>query len=57
MSIIFACWQKEMLKMLEGQLVWRYLKIINKIKPKAFVFENVTGILSAKKNSSGEKNY
>ena len=37
-----------------GQLVWRYLKIINKIKPKAFVFENVTGILSAK-NSSGEK--
>ena len=37
-----------------GQLVWRYLKIINKIKPKAFVFENVTGILSAK-NSTGEK--
>ena len=37
-----------------GQLVWRYLKIINKIKPKAFVFENVTGILSAK-NSAGEK--
>lgn len=31
-----------------GQLVWRYIEIINNIRPKAFVFENVTGILSAK---------
>lgn len=37
-----------------GQLVWRYIKIISIIKPKAFVFENVTGLLSAK-NSNGEK--
>ncbi|MBP3742708.1 MAG: DNA cytosine methyltransferase [Treponema sp.] len=37
-----------------GQLVWRYIKIISTIHPKAFVFENVTGLLSAK-NSKGEK--
>lgn len=37
-----------------GQLVWRYIDIIDQIKPKAFVFENVTGLLSAK-NSDGEK--
>lgn len=36
-----------------GQLVWRYIEIIKHIKPKAFVFENVTGLLSAK-NSSKE---
>lgn len=37
-----------------GQLVWRYITIINEVKPQAFVFENVTGLLSAK-NSNGEK--
>ncbi len=37
-----------------GQLVWQYMRIIEKIKPKAFIFENVTGLLSAK-NSRGEK--
>lgn len=37
-----------------GQLVWRYIKIISEIQPKAFLFENVTGLLSAK-NSNGEK--
>lgn len=37
-----------------GQLVWKYIHIIEQVKPKAFVFENVTGILSAK-NSQGEK--
>lgn len=37
-----------------GQLVWRYIEIIKHVKPKAFVFENVTGLLSAK-NSNGEK--
>lgn len=31
-----------------GQLVWRYIDIIKHMKPKAFVFENVTGLLSAK---------
>lgn len=31
-----------------GQLIWRYMDIIEHIKPKAFVFENVTGLLSAK---------
>lgn len=37
-----------------GQLVWRYIEIIKHIKPKAFVFENVTGLLSAK-TSDGKK--
>ena len=37
-----------------GQLVWRYIQIIEHIEPKAFVFENVTGLLSAK-NAKGEK--
>lgn len=37
-----------------GKLVWRYIQIINQIQPKAFVFENVTGLLSAK-NADGEK--
>ncbi len=37
-----------------GQLVWKYIHIIEQVKPKAFVFENVTGLLSAK-NSEGEK--
>ena len=36
-----------------GQLVWRYIDIIKHVKPKAFVFENVTGLLSAK-NSEKE---
>lgn len=37
-----------------GVLVWKYIEIIKNIKPRAFVFENVTGLLSAK-NSKGEK--
>lgn len=37
-----------------GQLVWEYIHIIEQIKPKAFVFENVTGLLSAI-NLHGEK--
>ena len=37
-----------------GQLVWRYIHIIEHVQPKAFVFENVTGLLSAK-NAQGEK--
>lgn len=37
-----------------GKLVWKYIEIIEKLKPKAFVFENVTGLLSAK-NEKGEK--
>lgn len=37
-----------------GRLIWRYIQIIKQLQPKAFVFENVTGILSAK-NSKGEK--
>ena len=31
-----------------GQLVWQYLRIINEIRPKCFVFENVVGLKSAK---------
>ena len=31
-----------------GQLVWQYMKILKAVQPKAFVFENVTGLLSAK---------
>lgn len=37
-----------------GKLVWKYIHIIKKIQPEAFVFENVTGLLSAK-NSEGKK--
>lgn len=37
-----------------GQLVWRYITIIAKLQPKAFVFENVVGLLSAK-DSDGNK--
>ena len=36
------------------KMVWKYIQIIDHIKPKAFVFENVTGLLSAK-NSKKEK--
>lgn len=31
-----------------GQLVWHYLKIIDQIRPKVFLFENVVGLKSAK---------
>lgn len=37
-----------------GQLVWRYLEIIKTIAPSAFLFENVTGLLSAK-SANGTK--
>lgn len=37
-----------------GELVWKYVNIIHHIKPQAFVFENVTGLLSAK-DINGEK--
>jgi len=37
-----------------GQLVWKYIDVIDHVRPVAFVFENVTGLLSAK-NSKGEK--
>lgn len=37
-----------------GQLVWKYIHIIQKIRPELFVFENVTGLMSAR-NSRGEK--
>ena len=31
-----------------GRLVWRYLDIIKKVSPRAFLFENVVGLMSAK---------
>lgn len=37
-----------------GQLVWKYIQIIEHNQPTAFVFENVTGLLSSK-NQNGEK--
>lgn len=37
-----------------GRLVWRYIDIIRQLQPKAFLFENVTGLLSAK-NKDGDK--
>lgn len=37
-----------------GRLVWRYIDIIKHVMPKAFVFENVTGLLSAK-DKAGNK--
>lgn len=39
---------------IRGQLVWKYLDILKHLRPKAFVFENVTGLLSAK-DSEGNK--
>lgn len=36
-----------------GQLVWKYMDIIREKHPRAFLFENVTGLLSAK-NKNGE---
>jgi len=35
-------------KDLRSKLVWRYLEIVDEVKPKFFLFENVTGIRSAK---------
>ena len=37
-----------------GQLIWKYMEILREKQPRAFLFENVTGLLSAK-NSRGEK--
>ncbi len=37
-----------------GELVWKYIDIINHIKPKIFVFENVSGLISAK-DKNGNK--
>ena len=37
-----------------GQLVWRYFDIIKALKPKAFLFENVVGLLSAKRADGGK---
>ena len=37
-----------------GRLVWRYIDIIKRLQPKGFLFENVTGLVSAK-NSDGKK--
>ena len=37
-----------------GRLVWKYLEIIEHLQPKAFLFENVMGLLSAK-DGNGEK--
>lgn len=36
-----------------GQLVWRYIDIIKELQPEGFLFENVTGLLSAR-NQSGQ---
>lgn len=36
-----------------GQLVWKYIEIIEAVKPRAFLFENVTGLQSAK-NKDGK---
>lgn len=32
-----------------GRLVWSYLNVLKHVQPQAFVFENVTGLLSAKR--------
>lgn len=37
-----------------GRLVWKYIEIIKHLKPSAFLFENVTGLTSAK-NLDGKK--
>lgn len=35
-------------------VVWKYISVINRVRPHAFVFENVTGLLSAR-NQAGER--
>ncbi|WP_157943352.1 DNA cytosine methyltransferase [Nostoc sp. CENA543] len=42
---------------LRGQLVFEYIRLINEIKPKAFVFENVPGLLTLNKGKDWEKLY
>ena len=37
-----------------GRLIWKYLDVIECLQPRAFLFENVTGLLSAK-NYDGDK--
>lgn len=37
-----------------SNLVWSYLEVLERVKPKVFILENVTGILSAK-NPDGSK--
>lgn len=37
-----------------GRLVWKYISIIRAVEPRAFLFENVPGLLSAK-NSAGQR--
>lgn len=37
-----------------GRLVWRYIDIIKELSPQGFLFENVTGLVSAK-NNEGQK--
>lgn len=39
---------------LRSNLVWSYLEVLENVKPKLFILENVTGLLSAK-NSDGTK--
>jgi DNA (cytosine-5)-methyltransferase 1 len=39
---------------IRGKLTWKYIDIIEHIRPKAFLFENVTGLLSAK-NHNGDR--
>lgn len=41
-------------KDLRSNLVWSYLEVLEIVKPKLFILENVTGLLSAK-NSDGSK--
>ena len=36
-----------------GQLVWTYIKIIDALKPKAFLFENVVGLKTARSSDGG----
>jgi len=41
-------------KDLRSNLVWSYLEVLETVKPKLFILENVTGLLSAK-NADGSK--
>lgn len=36
-----------------SKLVWSYLEVIESVKPKFFIFENVVGLKSAKNNNGG----
>lgn len=49
--------KRESFSDLRGQLVFDYIRLINELKPEAFVFENVPGLLTLNNGQDWEKLY